>query len=458
MEELRKGFKCVRCSNSVSTKGGRCTSCKKTLRTAKKKPGTYQHEHKLADDALRRQEGKTKQSTKKTKGRGTRKSLIGQIRSAYKKHGKNTTLSPDRKSNSAGYGASNTRLVPKKLNRGRHNVDSKKLANWRDKVKKHDLEYEEFLTLLRARAQKNHDQELVKALEDMRPEDLQELIKKDDLKIKIMVIQGGTRDKGTCPGKDTKMKFIARKMKDVAPDYVEVDVLDLAVKGDGSDVIQRCKGCVGTSGGFHCHWKCSCYGPDSGSEDLPDLMHDQKVYDRLEQADGIMFLSPVHWFAESSGIKLMMDRLVCANMTLTKEQAKNIYNDDIKNPKLTKAAEESGRYESLLTNHLEGKYAAVYMQGDGGADDYKKHSMPKSMEGYEDELVGANGKEAYQSLVNQLRYSGIFVPQDLIKVVTRNYGNDYGKNDDTFKDDMDFIAGALDLFNNLLKTIEKNIK
>lgn len=169
MEELNKGgHKCVRCANSVSTKGGRCASCKKTLRANKKKPGTYEHEGKLADDALRRQDGKTKQSTKKTKGRGTRKSLISKIRAGYAKHGKGTTLSLDRKSNSSGYGANNTRMVPAKLNRGRHRVDPKKLANWRKKLKKNsDITCEDFKTLMIAKAYELNNEELAKTIEGM---------------------------------------------------------------------------------------------------------------------------------------------------------------------------------------------------------------------------------------------------------------------------------------------------
>ena len=165
-EILEKG-KCVRCGNSSKNggKGGRCSSCLAELRRAKKTPGTYQHEHKLADDSLRRQDGKTKQSSKKSSGRGTRDSIISQVRSAYKKYGKSTTLSPDRKDNKKGYAASNTRMVPAKLNRGRHNVDSKKLNAWKNKMKKHNIDWEDLSTLLQAHAYEQGNYELAKSLE-----------------------------------------------------------------------------------------------------------------------------------------------------------------------------------------------------------------------------------------------------------------------------------------------------
>ena len=125
------------------------------------------HEHKLADDALRRQNGKTKTSSSKSSGRGTRKSLITQVRSAYKKHGKGTTLSPDRKNNSKGYGASNTRMVPKNLNRGRHKVDTKKLSRWHGKVKKSNVSFDEFKTLMKAKALENNNEHLLKHIESL---------------------------------------------------------------------------------------------------------------------------------------------------------------------------------------------------------------------------------------------------------------------------------------------------
>ena len=166
MEPLEK--KCPRCGKASANPNnpqGRCSACLKKLRENKKKPGRYEHEHKLADDALRRQDGKTKQSKKKTSGRGSRKSIIKQVRRAYNEHGKNTTLSPDRKDNSKGYSASNTRMVPKKLNRGRHKVNPEKLKNWHKRLKKSSLSPKNLLTLMRAWAYNRGDEELAKALE-----------------------------------------------------------------------------------------------------------------------------------------------------------------------------------------------------------------------------------------------------------------------------------------------------
>src|SRR5271165_4799058 len=124
MEILEK--KCPRCggkSANPSNPSGRCSACLKKLAHAKKTPGHWQRAQTKADDALRRQKGKNGTAHKKSSGLGTRASIVRQTKSAERKTGQK--LSPDRKNNGKGYAAENTRMVPEKLNRGRHHVDGK---------------------------------------------------------------------------------------------------------------------------------------------------------------------------------------------------------------------------------------------------------------------------------------------------------------------------------------------
>jgi len=282
MEILEK--KCPRCGKPSANKGnsaGRCRSCLSKLSSNKKKPGHWQRAQTKADDALRRQDGKNGTASHKSSGRGTRKSIVKQMQSAEKKTGQK--LSPDRKDNSKGYAASNTRAVPEKLNVGRHKVDSKKLANWRKKLKKNDdMTVDDFKTLMIARAYADNNEELASTVENMSEEALFEFMAKgtSPRPIRILIIQGGSRSKKTCPGEDTKGQLIVKELKKSAGD-IEIDILDLAVTGDNR-VIRDCKNCVGTASGYHCHWKCSCYGPGSNSEELSDIMHDEDVYGRLD--------------------------------------------------------------------------------------------------------------------------------------------------------------------------------
>lgn len=169
LEELAKS--CPRCgkpSKNKSNPQGRCASCLKKLAANKKKVGHYLHEHKVADDALRRQRGKNGTAHKKSSGLGSRKSIIRQTHAAEAKTGQ--VLSPDRKDNSKGYSSSNTRMVPPELNRGRHHVDKKKLAAWKKRLKKTETTEDEFYTYLLSKAvESNVKEELLKAIEDLAP-------------------------------------------------------------------------------------------------------------------------------------------------------------------------------------------------------------------------------------------------------------------------------------------------
>lgn len=161
-ETLKKS--CPRCgkpSKNSSNKAGRCSSCLKELSANKKKPGHYLHNHKVADDAIRRQEGRNGTAPKKATGHGTRKEIIDKVKQEEKKAGQVVSL--DRQDNKKGYTSSNVRGVDPKLNRGRHHVDEKKLKDWKGKLKKSQLKDEDFVTLMSAKASENGD----KALADL---------------------------------------------------------------------------------------------------------------------------------------------------------------------------------------------------------------------------------------------------------------------------------------------------
>ena len=178
-EELLKS--CPRCggkSANSNNPSGRCASCLKKLAANKKKVGHYLHEHKVADDALRRQKGKNGTAHKKSSGLGSRESIIKQTHAAEAKSGQ--VLSPDRKDNSKGYSAKNTRMVPPELNRGRHHVDKKKLAAWKKRLKKSDITEDELYTFILAKADDTQP-ELAEKLIEMSPSEVMAMIFDEDV-------------------------------------------------------------------------------------------------------------------------------------------------------------------------------------------------------------------------------------------------------------------------------------
>ncbi len=90
----------------------------------------------------------------------------------------------------------------------------------------------------------------------------------------------------------------------------EVDLLDLSnLASEFGRIIFPCKACVSTAMPL-CHWPCSCY-PNHYLGQIHDWMNE--IYPRWVAAHGVMIVTPVHWYQAPSPLKLMMDRLVCAD-------------------------------------------------------------------------------------------------------------------------------------------------
>jgi multimeric flavodoxin WrbA len=73
--------------------------------------------------------------------------------------------------------------------------------------------------------------------------------------------------------------------------------------------IHPCKACYSTAAAL-CHWPCSCY-PNYSLGQTHDWMNE--IYPMWVEAHGVMIVTPVNWYQASSPLKLMIDRLVCAD-------------------------------------------------------------------------------------------------------------------------------------------------
>jgi multimeric flavodoxin WrbA len=272
-------------------------------------------------------------------------------------------------------------------------------------------------------------------------------------KIKIVAIQGSPRTIKSCSGGDSKTAFLMKKSMQALLSDVKVDVIDLSVMDDQPQV-RPCKGCIGTANGFQCHYPCSCYSKDDGTN---DLMYEEDVYKKMQEADGFIVFTPVHWNGPSSQVKALFDRLVCVNLTLTVDDAKEIVGDAIKDPKKNIAAEQSGKYRDLLKNHYEGKVGAFFIHGDDGANDYVDRKIPLSLVDAKDNCY-ITPKDGIMPIVNQCRYSGIFVPESCIKGVVFGYKKPYSQNNKDIKSADEIIDDAIQVTENLIKEIKKRKK
>jgi hypothetical protein len=130
---------------------------------------------------------------------------------------------------------------------------------------------------------------------------------------------------------------------------------------------------------------------------------------------------------------------------------------NIKNSEITGKFARSGKHDDMLRNHLEGKVAAFYAHGDDGADDYEGKELPLSYQDVLDDGFGNNPKSTVMPYVMQLKYSGVFVPNELIEAFYVNKGVDYNMANKTFDKTKEFFERADNLLENLLTYLEDNI-
>ncbi|GMO44766.1 flavodoxin family protein [Bradyrhizobium sp. TM233] len=128
---------------------------------------------------------------------------------------------------------------------------------------------------------------------------------------RILVINGSARSEHTCPG---EMSKTWRLVELAEPVFVEmgfaVDILDLSrLASEFGKTIHPCKSCVSTAMPL-CHWPCSCY-PNYSLGQTGDWMNE--IYPMWVAAHGILIVTPVNWYHVPSGLKAMMDRMVCAD-------------------------------------------------------------------------------------------------------------------------------------------------
>lgn len=128
---------------------------------------------------------------------------------------------------------------------------------------------------------------------------------------RVLLICGSARNDGTCPGENSKtwrLTEIAQRAIERAG--IQADVLDLSlVTSEYDRTIHPCKGCASTAMPL-CHWPCSCY-PNHALGQSNDWM--AEIYERWVAAHGVVIVAPTYWYQSPSPLKLMIDRLVCAD-------------------------------------------------------------------------------------------------------------------------------------------------
>jgi multimeric flavodoxin WrbA len=180
---------------------------------------------------------------------------------------------------------------------------------------------------------------------------------------RVLLVCGAARNDGTCPGEMSKTWRLTQIAREVLQaDGLETEVLDLSrLTSDYARHIHPCKSCVATAMPL-CHWPCSCY-PNHATRQTGDWM--AEIYEMWVRAHGVILLTPVYWWQAASPLKLMIDRMVCAdggNPDPTSTHGKT--------PEEAKALELAGWD---YPKHLAGRTYGVVVHGDAeGAGDVSR--------------------------------------------------------------------------------------
>ncbi|MGN6283945.1 MAG: flavodoxin family protein [Afipia sp.] len=128
---------------------------------------------------------------------------------------------------------------------------------------------------------------------------------------RILLVNGATRSEHTCPGESSKTWRLVKIAEAIFTEQgFAVDILDLSrLASEFGRQIHPCKTCVSTAMPL-CHWPCSCY-PNYSLGQTGDWMNE--IYPLWIAAHGIMIVTPVNWYQAPTGLKAMIDRLVCAD-------------------------------------------------------------------------------------------------------------------------------------------------
>jgi multimeric flavodoxin WrbA len=175
-----------------------------------------------------------------------------------------------------------------------------------------------------------------------------------ELPSRVLLICGSARNDGSCPGENSKsyrLMGLASEMIEKAS--MQADILDLSLlSSEYGRYIHPCKACVSTAMPL-CHWPCSCY-PNHAMNQTNDWMAD--IYERWAAAHAVIIITPVYWYQSPSPLKLMIDRLVCAdggNPDPTTTHGKSAAQ--------AKAIEQAGW---SYPKHLAGRVYGVVVHGD----------------------------------------------------------------------------------------------
>jgi len=186
-------------------------------------------------------------------------------------------------------------------------------------------------------------------------EQVKKLNNKKD-KIKVIGISGSARSKFDMAGEDSNSEFLLNEclneLKKLGAQTELIPLRDYDLK--------HCKACYSTTN-TQCHFYCSCYPKGSPTED--DMT--KIMYDKILDADIIIFATPVNNFKISSLMALFLDRCISLDGSLEPADPKASKNKElnIEHTKFIESHADQKIEGSGFFRRFRGKVAGIIVTG-----------------------------------------------------------------------------------------------
>lgn len=203
------------------------------------------------------------------------------------------------------------------------------------------------------------DQKTLDRFKEIQRETIKEaknLSRSKNRKIKVLGVSGSARDVYDTSQEESNSETLLKKCLDYCKELgAETEVISLRKYN-----IKHCKACYSTVN-TQCHFYCSCYPKDSPEgDDMTNI-----IYDKILEADAIIFTTPVNNFKISTLMAAFLDRCISLDGSL-KPANSNIPKDkemNIKHMKFIELTADNDIPGSGFLRRFSGKVAGIIATG-----------------------------------------------------------------------------------------------
>lgn len=183
-----------------------------------------------------------------------------------------------------------------------------------------------------------------------------EMASKKSKKIKVLGVSGSAREEFDLALENSNSEELLKRCLEHCKTLgAEIELIPLR-----KYTIEHCKACYSTAN-THCHFYCSCYpkGTPQG-DDMSNIL-----YDKILEADVIIFASPVNNFNISTLLKAFIDRCISLDGSLQPANPKSPKDKilNIKHMKYIKLTADQDVPGSGMLRRFLGKVAGIIITG-----------------------------------------------------------------------------------------------